>query len=112
VVPSPNVTTAPGDANHLNGVAMVSPTDVYAVGWFENAATNGQHTTLIEHFDGSHWRIIPSPTKSLAQHLNGAAVLPGTRKVWVGGVFSPNGIDFEFGQLDLPRTLVLFTPIG
>ena len=112
LAPSPNVATAPGDANHLNAVAMVSPTDIYAVGWFEDAATGGQHTTLIERFDGSRWTIIPSPTKSLAQHLNGAGALPGTRNVWVGGAFSPNGIDPEFGDLMLPRTLVLFTPIG
>lgn len=112
LVPSPNVATAPGDSNHLNAVAMVSPTDIYAVGWFEDAATNGQHTTLIESFDGSRWTVIPSPTKSLAQHLNGASVVPGTRSVWVGGAFSPNGIDPEFGDLMLPRTLVLFTPIG
>ncbi len=112
VVNSPNVSTSSGDANHLNAIAMLSPTDMYAVGWFEDAATNGQHTTLIEHFDGSRWSIIPSPTKSLAQHLNGVGALPGTKKVWVGGAYSPNGIDPEFGDLSLPKTLVLFTPNG
>lgn len=112
IVPSPNVSTDVGAANHLNAVAMVSPTDIYGVGWFEDAATGGQHTTLMEHFDGSKWTIAASPAKSLAQHLNGISVIPGTRKVWVGGALSPNGTNFEFGVLDVPRTLVLFTPIG
>jgi hypothetical protein len=112
IVPSPNVAAAAGDSNHLNAIAAVSATDIYAAGWFEDAATSGQHTTLIEHFDGTAWSIIPSPTKSLAQHLNGAAVTPRTQRVWAVGAYSLNGIDPEFGDLMEPRTLVLFSPIG
>ena len=112
VVPSPNVSTAPSDANHLNAVAALSASDMYAVGWFEDAATSGQHRTLIEHFDGSAWSIIPGPVKGLGQHLNAVFAIPGTRNIWVGGAFSVNGTDPEFGDLIVPQTLVLFTPGG
>ncbi|HZT31921.1 MAG TPA: hypothetical protein VFA33_18675 [Bryobacteraceae bacterium] len=112
VVPSPNVSTAANDANHLNAVAAFSASDIYAVGWFEDAATVGQHHTLIERFDGSAWRIIASPTAGAAQHLNGVFALAGTRNAWVAGAFSIHGTDPEFGDLIIPRTLILFTPIG
>ncbi|MBZ5596898.1 MAG: hypothetical protein LAN83_01135 [Acidobacteriia bacterium] len=112
VVPSPNQGEARGDLNTLHGVAAVSGSDLYAAGFYETAATAGQHTTLIEHFDGNTWTIIPSPTRGLAQQLNGIFVLPGTTDVWSVGGASRFGIDFEDGFLQLPKTLVLFSPIG
>jgi hypothetical protein len=112
VVPSPNQGEARGDLNTLHGVAAVSGNDLYAAGFFENAATGGQHRTLVEHFDGNTWTIIPSPTRGLAQQLNGVFALPGTTDVWSVGGASRVGIDFENGFLQLPKTLVLFSPIG
>lgn len=112
VTPSPNQGEAQGDLNTLRGVAAVSGSDLYAAGFFETAATAGQHTTLIEHFDGSNWTIIASPTRGLAQQLNGIFVLPGTSDVWSVGGASRFGIDPESGFLQVPKTLVLFSPIG
>ncbi len=63
VVPSPTI-----DVSHstfgakLNGVAVVSSTDVWAVGYGPlpgGAAYVKQ--TLIEHWDGASWSIVPSP---------------------------------------------------
>jgi len=112
VVPSPNRSIASGSLNAFRGVTAVSGSDVYAVGFFENATTNGQDETLVAHFDGTAWRIVSSPTRDLAQQLNGAFALPGTGNVWVVGASSQNGIDIETGLLQTPITLVLFTPIG
>ena len=112
VIPSPNQGQAVGDFNSLQSVAAISGTDLYAVGFFATAATNGQQETLVEHFDGHTWTIIPSPTKALAQQLNGAFALPDTGNVWGVGAFAQNGTDPETGFLIIPRTLVLFTPIG
>jgi hypothetical protein len=112
VVASPNQGQARGDLNTLRSVTAVSGSDLYAAGFFENASTGGQHTTLVEHFDGNGWTIIPSPTRGLAQQLNGIFALPGTTNVWSVGGFSRFGIDFESGFLQVPRTLVLFSPIG
>lgn len=112
VVPSPNQSTSAGSLNRLTSLASVSGTNQYATGFFEDAATNGQHTTLVTHFDGVSWTTIPSPTKGLAQQLNGTFTLPGSADVWVVGGSSRFGIDFEDGFLQVPQTLVLFSPIG
>jgi hypothetical protein len=112
VVSSPNVDQNPGSFNTLRGVASVSPTDLYAVGFFANGNTGGQQETLVEHFNGSGWTIVSSPTKGLAQQLIGVAALPGTPDVWSVGAWAKNGTDPEDGFLILPRSLILFSPIG
>src|SRR5262249_59938022 len=43
--------------NVLTGVATASPTSAWAVGY----AVRGYHRALIEHWDGSAWRVVPSP---------------------------------------------------
>lgn len=112
VVPSPNQGEARGDFNILKGVTAVSGSDLYAAGYFEDAATLGQQNTLVEHFDGNMWTIIPSPKKGLAQQLNGTFALPGTTNVWSVGGASRLGTDPGTGFLQVPQTLVLFSPIG
>jgi hypothetical protein len=65
VISSPNeeVGSPPSPtANQLNGVAAVSATDVWAVGSYEVPSGSSQIAqTLIEHYDGSTWSIVPSP---------------------------------------------------
>jgi len=51
VVPSPNVGTG---RNQLNGVAVISANDVWAVG------SGTGEKTLIEHWDGASWNVVPS----------------------------------------------------
>jgi hypothetical protein len=109
VVPSPNQSDAAGSLNALTSVTAVSSTNLYAVGFFGDAATAGQDETLVEHFDGKQWSIIASPTKGLAQQLNGAFAVPGTSDLFAVGAYSLPGIDFETGFLQLPKTLVLFS---
>jgi len=63
-VQTPNVGTGP---NSLEGVAALAPNDVWAVGY--STATPkpppGQFDvptkTLIEHYDGTKWSVVPSP---------------------------------------------------
>ena len=57
---SPNISTT--NNNQLLGVDAVSENDVWAVGWAQDP--NGPQyvkRTLIQHFDGSSWNIVPSP---------------------------------------------------
>jgi hypothetical protein len=112
IIPSPNQSSTAGSLNTLHGVTAVSGTDLYAAGFFADAASSGQQQTFILHFDGSAWSIIPSPTSGLAQQLNGIFALPGTTNVWSVGSFSTNGTDPETGLLIVPLTLVMFSPIG
>src|SRR5579872_4734311 len=59
-VSTPSVGTG---ANQLNGILALAPNNVWAVGFStpvpppQQAAT----LTLIEHFDGATWKVVPSP---------------------------------------------------
>jgi hypothetical protein len=55
-VPSPNVGT--GDS-YLRGVTAISPTDAWAVGGY--GPRTGTKQTLILHWDGAAWSVVPSP---------------------------------------------------
>jgi hypothetical protein len=109
VVPSPNADSSFGAFNTLTGISGFNSSDLYAVGYFGDPNRAGQHATLVEHFDGISWSIVPSPKKGVAQHLNGAFALPGSMDLWTVGAFSINGDDPETGLLIVPRTLVLFS---
>lgn len=112
VVPTPNMSSDAGSFNTLRGVTAVNGSDLYAVGFFANSSTNGEQLTLILHFDGSAWSIIPSPGKGVAQQLNGAFTLRGTTDVWVAGAASAIGTQQGTGLLQVPGTLILFTSGG
>jgi hypothetical protein len=112
VVPSPNQSDAAGAVNTLASVSGFASNDLYAVGSFSDAATNGQPMTLIEHFDGTNWSVISSPTEGLAQLLNGAFAVPNSSTIWAVGAFSFNGFDTESRLLVVPQTLVLKSSNG
>jgi len=59
VVPSPN----PGFGfNILFGVVALAPNNVWAAGYFtEQVNSTRPAKTLIEHWDGTSWKIVPSP---------------------------------------------------
>jgi hypothetical protein len=57
IVPSPNIGTA---GNVLNAVTAVAANDVWAVGYAEGSGFT-VNETLVEHWDGSAWTIVPSP---------------------------------------------------
>ncbi len=75
-----NLVSAPPGA--INSVAAVSATDVWAAG--VSVAT--PRRTLIEHWDGSQWSVVPSPNVSSGDNfLSGLTAVPGTSKVWAVG---------------------------
>lgn len=112
IVDSPNRDANPGSLNTLHGITAVSATDMYAVGFFADSVSLGEDQTFIVHFDGVEWSTITSPRKGAAQQLNGVFTLPGSSNVWGVGAFSGDGIDPETGFLIVPKTLVVFSPIG
>jgi len=59
-VATPNVGEG---TNKLNAVLALAPNDVWAVGFSTPAAPprQGATLTLIEHFDGASWAVVPSP---------------------------------------------------
>src|SRR6266516_1716481 len=84
VVPSPNI----GPMDQLRGVTAVSASDVWAVGFAEPTSfANPQ--TLILHWDGTSWAVVPSPDPG---RLAGVAAVSGS-DIWaVGSVTDVNGI--------------------
>ncbi|HEY6541346.1 MAG TPA: hypothetical protein VIZ18_10430 [Ktedonobacteraceae bacterium] len=75
VVKSPS----PGSNDHLNGVAAISASDVWAVG---NANTFGQ--TLIERWNGSQWNVVKSASAGSSSDLRDVAVVSASN-VWAVG---------------------------
>src|SRR2546430_71408 len=80
VIPSPNV--GPEVDNSLAGVAAASSNDVWAVGT-QQPTNLTDPSTLIQHWDGSAWTIVPniSPEGSHLQAASGVA----SNDVWATG---------------------------
>ncbi len=93
-VPSPS----PGNGqNILQGVTALAPDDVWAVGWF--VATQNQdrpQKTLIEHWDGTNWNVVPSPnvggpnTQSVSNALQGITAV-SANDIWAFGTTNAFG---------------------
>lgn len=66
VVSSPNASNL---RNSLNAVTALSATDAWAVGSYVTDG-NAVTATLIEHWDGTAWRVIPSPNRLTTPNRN------------------------------------------
>jgi hypothetical protein len=66
----------------LNSVAAIAPDDVWAVGITPNTQTGGWNP-LIEHYDGTQWRVMPDASGS-SSYLNAVAATSSS-DVWVAG---------------------------
>ena len=91
-ISSPNVTGATQLTNELLGIAAVSDTDAWAVGWARDP--NGPSyvkRTLIQHFDGNVWSIVPSanPHSDVLSELRSVSGV-SANDVWAVGT-SHNG---------------------
>jgi hypothetical protein len=80
-VPSPNASSAD---NYLLGVSTLSPTDVWAVGYYSNTVTQ-RYETLTEHWNGSVWTIVPSPNPAGWHNYLRAVDGVASNDVWAVG---------------------------
>jgi hypothetical protein len=73
--------------NELNGVAAVAGDDVWAVGDSIKSAFDGVSTskTLIEHFNGSGWTIVPSPNVGAGNNVLTGVAAHAANDVWAVG---------------------------
>lgn len=70
--------------NSLLSVSMLRSGEAWAVGYFVNA--NFKQKTLIEHFDGTTWSVVPSPSPGARQNILYGVVARSSDDVWaVGG---------------------------
>ncbi|WIG61558.1 MAG: hypothetical protein OJF49_004306 [Ktedonobacterales bacterium] len=90
-VPSPN----PGQvSNILQGVAALSPTNAWAVG-YQAAATPSSSGPLIEHWNGSQWSVVPSANLGANQSL---ATLSGVAASSASDVWAVGNIQTRNSQ--------------
>jgi hypothetical protein len=104
VVPSPTIDVSNSTFGaRLNAVAVVSSTDIWAVGFGPlpgGAAFVKQ--TLIEHWNGSKWSVVPSPNppaKFTNVELDGVFALSSTN-VWAVGFFENPSVIGRFTLIE------------
>jgi hypothetical protein len=85
VIASPNPT---GITNILNGLTVLGPNNAWAVGSALDKLHGNQ--TLTEHWDGTRWRVVSSPTPGVfiihTGHFSSVAAA-GTNDVWAVGEY-------------------------
>ena len=75
---------------HLNALQVNSPADVWAVG-NQGIAGTTTSSTLIEHWNGTAWRIVPSPSPGSSAALAGVTTSNAANDVWAVGSDVPAG---------------------
>lgn len=80
------VPALPGDAG-FSGVAVVSASDVWALGW---RFRNGVSSTLMEHWNGSAWTVVPTPSRPGQTTVMRAISAASATEVWAAGYTSPD----------------------
>jgi hypothetical protein len=87
IVPSPNPDVPGADAFSLQDVDGVSSNDVWAVGYASDIQSIASRT-LIEHWNGSAWQVVPSPNPAGTQNPNrlfGVSAI-SSNDVWAVGL--------------------------
>jgi hypothetical protein len=79
----PTAALPSGDYGQLYGVTAVASNNVWAVGSFSNVSSSTRFT-LVEHWDGSKWHLVSSPTPSVGGQLNTVTAL-AANNIWAGG---------------------------
>jgi len=81
IIASPN---GPRQVNELHSVSALAENDVWAVG----VSYNTERTlglTLIEHWNGSRWSVVPSPNPSSSVNKLNAVAAVSPNDVWAVG---------------------------
>src|SRR5439155_9046246 len=79
------VPTATDFINRLNAAAALSDNDVWAAGY---ARGSGPMTrSLVEHWDGAQWSILPSPNPGSDENRVNAMAAVSPQDVWAVGYF-------------------------
>jgi len=76
---------APANYQNLFSVSAVSSNDIWAVGGYDTNNNDG-YKTLIEHWNGTAWSIVPSPNAGKYSSLNSVAALSAS-DAWAVGYY-------------------------
>lgn len=86
-----------GTSDHIGGIAAVSASNIWVVGDYTSDIdpASGTYLTLIEHWNGTAWSVVNSPSPgSIASDLVSAAAIPKTSRVWAAG-FGQNDTAYQ-----------------
>ena len=73
------------NGNQLNATAALAPNNTWAVGFFTDA--NSIVNTLVEHWDGASWNVVPSPNNGAnGSYLQGVTAL-AQDNIWAVGYY-------------------------
>ena len=75
----------------FNAINANSPSDVWAVGDRGIIDVPNSQKTLIEHFNGTAWSIVPSPSPGSIDVLSGVTTSNASNNVWAVGADVPAG---------------------
>jgi hypothetical protein len=89
---------SPGSNTVLNGVTVLSACDAWAAGSFDTAA--GVQETLIEHWDGANWTVVPSPDPGSSENFLEGVRAASATSIWAVGSYNNGGSS-------LGKTLIL-----
>jgi hypothetical protein len=96
LIPTPNV----NNYNFLTGVSGTSLSDIWAVGDSQARFNDGLEETLIEHFNGVAWSVVPSPdVKDKPGNTLMAVTASSPTDAWAVG--------FDNDSAGQPRTLAM-----
>lgn len=79
LVPTPNPSFSGLDFANLEDVSGITSNDVWAVGHGDDFSTL-RSRTLIEHWDGTRWRIVPSPNPAGQAGISGTVAHPALQR--------------------------------
>ena len=93
----------PGVGADLNSIVVVSESSIWAVGNYESEPGEpGPTFTLIEHWNGSTWSVVQSPSPgSYGNDLAAAVHVPATSSIWAVG----SAYRLDSGQDSVYQTL-------
>lgn len=90
LIASPNMGTQ-RSGSYLYGVAVVSSSDVWTVGYYDLELIPNYsyvHRTLIEHWNGSVWSVVPSPNSGTEGVALTAVAAVSADNVWAVGYYN------------------------
>ena len=83
VVPSQDPAGGASPTDTLAGVAALSRTNAWAVGFYEKTTTDFR--TLIEHWNGSKWSVVASPNAGSGANTLAAIAAVNSADIWAVG---------------------------
>ena len=95
IVPTPNGFKGRTGNSGLSAVGGSSSSNVWAVGNYQSGPNGDDRSPLVEHWDGTQWRLQPSPDPVPPQNggfLDAIAALSGTSAFAVGSAFGSGPI--------------------